>query len=111
MELNYDLAKHVQLLIDNRFAINLAKNLVSHDRSKHIETRFHFIREQVVNGRVEVMRCHTKDQLADGFTKGAIKLNIFEALREGLGIVCVERLWIREVYCCIIHNYLFVCYN
>jgi hypothetical protein len=42
-----------------------------------------------INGRIEkVLHCPTKDQLADGFTK-AIKLDRFDALREGLGIVCV----------------------
>jgi hypothetical protein len=86
IELKCDLVKPVQLLIDNQSAINLAKNPVSHGRSKHIETRFHFLREQVISGKIEVLHCPTKEQLADGFTK-AIKLDRFEELRESLGIV------------------------
>ncbi|MCI59166.1 copia protein, partial [Trifolium medium] len=62
------------------------KNPVAHGRSKHIETRFHFIREQVVNGKIEAVYCPTQAQLADGFTK-AIKLDRFEGLRDKLGIV------------------------
>jgi hypothetical protein len=86
MELKCDLVKPVQLLIDNQSAINLAKNPVSHGRSKHIETRFHFLREQVISGRIELLHCPTKEQLADGFTK-AMKLDRFEDLRKCLGIV------------------------
>jgi hypothetical protein len=86
MELNYELVKPVQLLIDNQSAINLAKYRVSHGRSKHIETRFHFQREQVISGKIEVLHCPTKEQLADGFTKD-MKFDRFEDLRKCLGIV------------------------
>ncbi|CAJ2637748.1 unnamed protein product [Trifolium pratense] len=54
--------------------------------SKHIATRFHFIREQVTNGMIEVQYCPTEVQLADGFTK-AVKLDRFEFLRRSLGLV------------------------
>ena len=37
----------VKLLVDSKSAIDLAKNPVSHGRSKHIETKFHFLRDQV----------------------------------------------------------------
>ena len=40
--------------IDNKSAIELAKNPVNHRRSKHIDVRFHFIREQVKEGKVEL---------------------------------------------------------
>ncbi|MCH80525.1 copia-type polyprotein [Trifolium medium] len=88
-ELKCNLKKPLQLLIDNKSAINLARNPVSHGRSKHIETRFHFIREQVVNGKIEVVHCPTQDQLVDGFTK-SVKLDRFETLREKLGIVNID---------------------
>jgi KUP system potassium uptake protein len=85
-ELKCKLKLPLQLLIDNKFAINLARNPVSHGRSKHIETRFHFIREQVMNGKIDVVHCPTHDQIADALTK-AIKLDRFEVLREYLGVV------------------------
>jgi hypothetical protein len=85
-ELKVEVSKPLKLLIDNKSAIRLAKNPISHGRSKHIETRYHFIREQVMNGNIEVVYCPTEDQLADGFTK-ALKLDRFEALRNRLGMV------------------------
>ncbi|KAK2398342.1 putative mitochondrial protein [Trifolium repens] len=85
-ELKCEVQKPLKLMIDNKSAISLAKNPISHGRSKHIETRFHFIREQVVNGNIEVVYCPTEIQFADGFTK-AIKLDRFEFLRKKLGLI------------------------
>ncbi|XP_014506329.1 uncharacterized protein LOC106766084 [Vigna radiata var. radiata] len=77
--------KPIQLWVDNRSAINLAKNPVSHGRSKHIETRFHYLREQVNKGRLEMMYCSTVDQTANIFTK-ALRQTRFEELRDKLGV-------------------------
>jgi len=44
----------VPLFCDNTSVINLTKNLVHHSRTKHIEIRHHFIREQVSNGICEI---------------------------------------------------------
>jgi transposase InsO family protein len=85
-ELKCEVQKPLKLMIDNKSAISLAKNPISHGRSKHIETRFHFIREQVVNGNIEVVYCPTEIQFADGFTK-AVKLDRFEFLRKKLGLI------------------------
>jgi hypothetical protein len=57
------------LLVDNKAAIQLYKNLVFHDRSKHIELKYHFIREQLEKGHITVEHIGTYDQLADIFTK------------------------------------------
>ena len=85
-ELNCEVKKPLKLKIDNRSAINLAKNPIAHGRSKHIETRFHFIREQVSKGMIEVEYCPTEAQLADGFTK-ALKIDRFTCLRDKLGLI------------------------
>lgn len=45
----------MQLLVDNQSAINLAKNPISHGRSKHIETKYHFLRDQVTKGKLELI--------------------------------------------------------
>jgi len=58
-ELKSEVKKPLKLKIDNRSAINLAKNPIAHGRSKHIETKFHFIREQVAKGMIEVEYCPT----------------------------------------------------
>ena len=41
-----------RIFVDNKSAIALAKNPVHHERSKHIDTRFHFIREHIKEGDV-----------------------------------------------------------
>jgi len=83
--------KPLTLKIDNKSAISLAKNPISHGRSKHIETRFHFIREQVTNGMIELHYCPAKLQLGDGFTK-AMKLDRFEFFRKNLGVFDMQQL-------------------
>ncbi|GJT11943.1 putative ribonuclease H-like domain-containing protein [Tanacetum coccineum] len=56
-------------LDDNKSAIALCCNNVQHSRSKLIDIRFHFIKEQVENGVVELYFVNTEYQLADIFTK------------------------------------------
>ncbi|WVZ94594.1 hypothetical protein U9M48_040467 [Paspalum notatum var. saurae] len=57
------------LRVDNNSAIELAKNPVLHDRSKHIDIRFHYIRECVAEGQVVLRHVDTAQQLADLLTK------------------------------------------
>jgi hypothetical protein len=79
-----------RLLVDNKSAIELSKNPVHHDRSKHIDTRYHFIRECIENGVVDVDHIGTDDQLADILTKALGRIRHVE-LRQRLGIVKVQR--------------------
>ena len=61
-----------------------------HDRSKHIDTRYHYIRDCIEQGMVSVDHVGTDDQLADILTKplGRIK---FVELRTKLGVVRVQQ--------------------
>ncbi|RDX90374.1 Copia protein, partial [Mucuna pruriens] len=61
--------KKVKLLIDNKSAIDLARHLASHGRSKHVETRFHFLREQVNSEKLKIEYCRIEIQFAVIFTK------------------------------------------
>ena len=54
---------------DNQACILLSKNPQSHSRTKHIQIRYHFIREKVLSEEVSLQYVKTKDQLADMFTK------------------------------------------
>lgn len=75
----------VTLCIDNRSAIDLAKNPLFHGRSKHIDVRFHFIRECVERGEVVLKHVSSADQRADIMTKALEKLK-FEKMRNLLGV-------------------------
>ncbi|GJX45511.1 retrovirus-related pol polyprotein from transposon TNT 1-94, partial [Tanacetum coccineum] len=59
----------IPMYYNNKSAIALCCNNVQHSRSKHIDIRFHFIKEHVENGVIELYFVNTKYQLADIFTK------------------------------------------
>ncbi|GJT24467.1 hypothetical protein Tco_0894404 [Tanacetum coccineum] len=75
----------IPLYCDNKSAIALCCNNVQHSRSKHIDVRYHFIKEQVENGVVELYFVRTEYQLADIFTK-ALSRERFEFLINKLGM-------------------------
>ena len=75
----------VELKVDNKSALALIKNPVFHDRSKHIQTRYHFIRESWENGEIMPDFVGTEGQLADILTK-ALPRSRFEELRTKLGM-------------------------
>ncbi|KAK7368917.1 hypothetical protein VNO80_10950 [Phaseolus coccineus] len=86
---------HVQgvcttIYCDNSFAIRLSRNPVLHGRSKHIDVRFHFLRDLTRDGIVELVRCSTQEQVADIMTK-PLKLEAFLKLRDELGICVVSK--------------------
>ncbi|GJW98994.1 retrovirus-related pol polyprotein from transposon TNT 1-94 [Tanacetum coccineum] len=76
---------HIPLYCDNKSAIALCCNNVQHSRSKHIDIRHHFIREQVEKGVVELYFMRTEYQLADIFTK-ALPRERFEFILPRLGM-------------------------
>ena len=75
----------VMIYIDNRSAIDLAKNPVFHGRSKHIDVRYHFIRECVAKGEILVEHVSTNEQRADSLTKALTTVK-FERMRKLLGV-------------------------
>lgn len=73
------------VMCDNSSTIKLSKNPVMHGRSKHIDVRFHFLRDLTREGAVELIHCGTQDQVADLMTK-PLKLDAFLKLRKKLGV-------------------------
>ena len=61
----------------NLGATDLFANLVFHSWTKHIETDYHFVRERVASKELEIQFVHSKDRVADGFTK-ALSTRPFE---------------------------------
>lgn len=82
------LCVHSQVIIfeDNQGAIALSNNPVNRQRSKHIDIRYHFIREVLNKGDVELKYCPTNEMVADIMTKPAtkFKLNKFKAFLFGV---------------------------
>ncbi|GKE26170.1 hypothetical protein Tco_1441554 [Tanacetum coccineum] len=75
----------IPLYCDNRSAISLCCNNVQHSRSKHIDIRHHFVREQLEKGAVDLYFVTTDYQLADIFTKALLRER-FEFLLSRLGM-------------------------
>ncbi|GJW23428.1 hypothetical protein Tco_0034050 [Tanacetum coccineum] len=80
----------IQMYCDNKSATALCCYNVQHSQSKHIDIRFHFIKEQVENGVVELYFVNTDYQLADIFTKAQCK-EIIEFLINKLGMRSLRR--------------------
>ncbi|GJX02970.1 hypothetical protein Tco_0188886 [Tanacetum coccineum] len=78
------LPSRIPLYGDNKSAIALCCNNVQHSRAKHIDVRYHFIKEKVENGIVELYFVQTEYQLADIFTK-PLPRDRFNFLIEKLG--------------------------
>ncbi|GJX59588.1 zinc finger, CCHC-type containing protein [Tanacetum coccineum] len=77
--------KRITLKVDNVSAIALVRNPVFHGRSKHIDIRYHFIRECVENGHINVEHVRGELQRADILTKALPRLK-FVTMRQMLGV-------------------------
>ena len=78
-----------EIFVDNKSAIALGKNPIFHNRSKHIDTRFHFIRESISKKEVQLKYVKSQDQVADIFTK-PLKFEDFARLRARLGLTRIQ---------------------
>jgi hypothetical protein len=78
----------VGIKVDNKSAFDLIKNSVFHERSKHIQTRFHFIRESSENGEIRLEFINIGGQLTDILTKALPKAR-FQELRAKIGMCSV----------------------
>eukprot|EP00253_Pinus_taeda_P031290 PITA_31290 len=84
-ELGFEQQHPTTLWCDNQRAIQLCKDPVQHQRSKHIELHMHFIRKLIHDHLLEVQYCSTDDQVADIFTKALTEAK-FTKLRYMLGV-------------------------
>ena len=84
-ELMTNEAMKAKLLVDNQSAITLTKNPVHHNRTKHIDTRYHFVRQCVEEKKNKIEFVRSEDQLVDIFTKALGKTKFLE-MRHRIGI-------------------------
>jgi hypothetical protein len=80
MDFGYPQSTATKIYEDNQGCIALARNPVLHKRTKHIEIRYHFIREKIESGEINLIYIPTQKQQADILTKGLHKPQ-FEYLR------------------------------
>ena len=69
----YEGEKPLTIFEDNQGCIELSKNPVHHKRPKHIETKYHFVRDEVLKGTIKLVKAHTDDNISDINTKGLDK--------------------------------------
>ena len=71
---------------DNQSCVKLSENPVFHDKSKHIEIKYHYIKDMVQRGAVKLQHVATEEQIADVLTKPLARVK-FEYFRENLGVL------------------------
>ena len=83
-----DLGVNIQtpiLYVDNQSAIKLMRNPEFHQRTKHIDVRYHFIRDLVEKDEIGIEYVGSEDQEADGMTKG-LTTTKFNAMKDNIGL-------------------------
>nr|GEU82734.1 copia protein [Tanacetum cinerariifolium] len=84
---DYDIKlEDIPVLCDNKGAIDLSKNPILNFRTKHMEIRHHFLRDNVQKGNISIEKASFKDNIADILTK-PLKREPFNFLRLGLGLM------------------------
>ncbi|CAJ2656714.1 unnamed protein product [Trifolium pratense] len=86
----------ITLYCDNSSTIKLSKNPMMHGRSKHIDVRFHFLRDLTKDGKIQLLHCSSFEQITDIMTK-ALTLVSFCKFRDLLGLSpkCVIKNLVR----------------
>ena len=74
---------------DNHICVTLSQNLVFHDTLKHIEIKYHYIRDMVQRGAVKLQYVAMEEQIADVLPKPFARVK-FEYFREKLGVLRIE---------------------
>ncbi|GKB29654.1 retrovirus-related pol polyprotein from transposon TNT 1-94 [Tanacetum coccineum] len=80
----------VPIFYDNTSAIAISNNPVLHSRTKHIDIRYHFIRDHILKGYIELYFVPTNLQLADIFTKPLVEPSFTRLVAE-LGMLNIQK--------------------
>ena len=88
-EFNFHQEQPTVIKEDNQGTISMARNPVSHSRTKHIDIKYHYVRETISNGYVTLEYCPTEHMIADLLTKPLARER-FETLRSTMGLKCLS---------------------
>jgi hypothetical protein len=83
--IGYPQSSPTTILCDNTATKTLSEDPLLHSRVKHVDIKYHFLREQVQSGALQLQYVNTKDNVADLFTK-ALNIKQFTYLRSFLGL-------------------------
>ena len=86
-ELGLDVSSPTVLCINNQSAIAITRNPKFHDRTKHIDMHYHFLRQVVEDKLIQLAYTPTGEQVADVLTKGLPPASHIK-FREAMGICC-----------------------
>ena len=86
-DLKFDQKSATAIYEDNRGCIDLSENPVHHKRSKHIDIRYHYIRDKVESNDITLTYIHTQEQLADLLIKPLPKQRTQELRGQILGYI------------------------
>ena len=81
---------------DNQSCVKLSMNLVHHDRTKHMEIKYHYVREMVQRRAVELRYVATKEEIVDVLTKLLCREK-FEYFGDMLGVM--HNVFVAEREC------------
>ncbi|KAF2319996.1 hypothetical protein GH714_021828 [Hevea brasiliensis] len=79
----------ITIYCDSNSAIKLSKNPVLYGRSKHMDVKFHCLRDLTKDGVIDIVYCRSEEQVADLFTK-PLKMASFVKLKKLLGVCTLE---------------------
>ena len=89
-EMKEEIIDPVILYYDNTSSINISKNIVMHTKTKHIEIKYHYLRELVQAKEVKMEYVNTKEKIVNIFTKELPK-NAHEYLRGKLEVILLSK--------------------
>ena len=85
-ELGHEQVEPTTVFEDNQACISIAENPAQHARTKHIDVRYHFVRERIERREIRLEYVKTNDNTADVFTKG-LERELFNMHRRGMNVV------------------------
>ena len=87
-EIGFEQLGPTPLMCDNRSAVLMVQNPVFHDRTKHIDVKYHYVRQQYKLKNIEMLPVRSQDELADMLTK-PLKSQELELNRSRIGVIQV----------------------